>query len=246
MISKEEAREKIKKAGYNVVDDNSVLTILIPEKASVKNTVKAVKELLLKIDYQASFGVKQHSKSNEEMMADSEADLSTDIETDFIENETPDIEADFVENGMTDIDADLNEEAMGWKTTVEKKSDEKASLAEKKSDEKASLAEKKSDEKASLAEKKSDEKASLAEKKSGEKASLAEKKSAKKTSQVEKTSVKKTPKKVEVKEETEEDDFLDDEDESFDEGSISLDDYDMDMMLNEKSIQFSLEDFGLI
>ena len=213
MISKEEAREKIKKAGYNVVDDNSVLTILIPEKASVKNTVKAVKELLLKIDYQASFGVKQHSKSNEEMMADSEADLSTDIETDFIENETPDIEADFVENGMTDIDADLNEEAMGWKTTVEKKSDEKASLAEKKS---------------------------------GEKASLAEKKSAKKTSQVEKTSVKKTPKKVEVKEETEEDDFLDDEDESFDEGSISLDDYDMDMMLNEKSIQFSLEDFGLI
>ena len=235
MISKEEAREKIKKAGYNVVDDNSVLTILIPEKASVKNTVKAVKELLLKIDYQASFGVKQHSKSNEEMMADSEADLSTDIETDFIENETPDIEADFVENGMTDIDADLNEEAMGWKTTVEKKSDEKASLAEKKSDEKASLA-----------EKKSDEKASLAEKKSGEKASLAEKKSAKKTSQVEKTSVKKTPKKVEVKEETEEDDFLDDEDESFDEGSISLDDYDMDMMLNEKSIQFSLEDFGLI
>ena len=202
MISKEEAREKIKKAGYNVVDDNSVLTILIPEKASVKNTVKAVKELLLKIDYQASFGVKQHSKSNEEMMADSEADLSTDTETDFIENETPDIEADFVENGMTDIDADLNEEAMGWKTTVEKKSDEKASLAEKKS--------------------------------------------AKKTSQVEKTSVKKTPKKVEVKEETEEDDFLDDEDESFDEGSISLDDYDMDMMLNEKSIQFSLEDFGLI
>lgn len=224
MISKEEAREKIKKAGYNVVDDNSVLTILIPEKASVKNTVKAVKELLLKIDYQASFGVKQHSKSNEEMMADSEADLSTDIETDFIENETPDIEADFVENGMTDIDADLNEEAMGWKTTVEKKSDEKASLAEEKSGEKASLAEKKSD----------------------EKASLAEKKSAKKTSQVEKTSVKKTPKKVEVKEETEEDDFLDDEDESFDEGSISLDDYDMDMMLNEKSIQFSLEDFGLI
>ncbi len=235
MISKEEAREKIKKAGYNVVDDNSVLTILIPEKASVKNTVKAVKELLLKIDYQASFGVKQHSKSNEEMMADSEADLSTDIETDFIENETPDIEADFVENGMTDIDADLNEEAMGWKTTVEKKSDEKASLAEKKSDEKASLAEKKSGEKASLAEKKSDEKASL-----------AEKKSAKKTSPIEKTSVKKTPKKVEVKEETEEDDFLDDEDESFDEGSISLDDYDMDMMLNEKSIQFSLEDFGLI
>ena len=235
MISKEEAREKIKKAGYNVVDDNSVLTILIPEKASVKNTVKAVKELLLKIDYQASFGVKQHSKSNEEMMADSEADLSTDIETDFIENETPDIEADFVENEMTDIDADLNEEAMGWKTTVEKKSDEKASLAEKKSGERASLAEKKSDEKASLAEKKSDEKASL-----------AEKKSAKKTSPVEKTSVKKTPKKVEVKEETEEDDFLDDEDESFDEGSISLDDYDMDMMLNEKSIQFSLEDFGLI
>ena len=235
MISKEEAREKIKKAGYNVVDDNSVLTILIPEKASVKNTVKAVKELLLKIDYQASFGVKQHSKSNEEMMADSEADLSTDIETDFIENETPDIEADFVENGMTDIDADLNEEAMGWKTTVEKKSDEKASLAEKKSGEKASLAEKKSDEKASLVEKKSDEKASL-----------AEKKSAKKTSPIEKTSVKKTPEKVEVKEETEEDDFLDDEDESFDEGSISLDDYDMDMMLNEKSIQFSLEDFGLI
>ena len=146
MISKEEAREKIKKAGYNVVDDNSVLMILIPEKASVKNTVKAVRELLLKIDYQASFGVKQHSKSEDEMAADNE---------------------------LTD------DEEMA---TVDTMAVEKAPA----------------------------------------------------------------PKAAEDDSRDEENEFLDEEDENFDEGSIRLDDYDMDMMLNEKSIQFSLEDFGLI
>lgn len=60
MITKEDAKIKLMKSGYTVAEDNSVLTIIIPENGSIKNTVKDVKELFLKIGYEASFGVKQH------------------------------------------------------------------------------------------------------------------------------------------------------------------------------------------
>ena len=66
MATREEAKAKLRKAGYSVVDDNSVLTVIIAEDVSVKNTVKNVKELLTKIEYSASFGVRQHKYSGED------------------------------------------------------------------------------------------------------------------------------------------------------------------------------------
>ena len=44
MISKEEAKAGLRKAGYSVVDDNSVITVLIKETDQMKKTVSAVRE----------------------------------------------------------------------------------------------------------------------------------------------------------------------------------------------------------
>lgn len=59
MISKEEAKQKLRKMGYQVVEDGSIVTILIPVSVSLKTTIQDLKEKLKEIDYEASFGVRQ-------------------------------------------------------------------------------------------------------------------------------------------------------------------------------------------
>lgn len=106
MITKEDAINKLKKAGYNVVDEDSVITIIISEKSSIKNTVKSVKELFLKIDYQASFGVKQHSGAVNESTGDADDIQSGDFEAE---------EAD----GSFEDDSDDNDEEISGSVTEE-------------------------------------------------------------------------------------------------------------------------------
>lgn len=141
MISKDEAKAKIKKAGYNVSVDGSLLTVIIEPGKSIKNTVKELKELFLKIDYNMSFSVKQSSLAG---------NTDTDNVDEIDEAEASD-EIDSVDIGSSE--KDVNEEK----------------------------------------------------------------------------------------------DFFDDEDdlEEVDE-KLKLDNYDMDMILNESSMQFSLEDFGMM
>lgn len=223
MITKEEAKNKLRKAGYSVVDDNSVLTILISENASIKNTVKSVKELLLKIDYQASFGVKQHSGSAEtdgeaqdseqtdELMDDEVADA-------LMEDEQAD---ELTDDGVDDaFAADTSDMADDKLAEMMDDSSSKKSLETKKSTPNTS--------------KKTDSK------RDASKRDVSKDTASKKT----------TAKKENLNKEDfldEEDDYLDDEDENLDElNKVKLDDLDMDMMLNEDSIQFSLEDFGLM
>lgn len=194
MITKEEAINKLKKAGYNVVDEGSVVTIIISEKASVKNTVKSVKELFLKIDYQASFGVKQHSGATGETNGESDSEENQnefdDVINDYSE-EPEDISEDTIEENQADEPED--------ECPVEDKPIKKATKSEK--------------------------------------SVKTEKASGKKTS---------GDKKAAKAKEKDNDEFFDDEDETLDDVStIKLDDLDMDMMLNEDSVQFSLEDFGL-
>ncbi len=66
MISKEEARQKLRKMGYEVVEDGSVITILISSSIPLKNVIKDLKEKLLEMDYTASFGIKQYKGKSEE------------------------------------------------------------------------------------------------------------------------------------------------------------------------------------
>lgn len=64
-MTKEEAKVKLRKSGYNVVEDNSVVTVYISPEKSMKNAIKDVKEKLYSWGYNASFGVKQHKGAEE-------------------------------------------------------------------------------------------------------------------------------------------------------------------------------------
>ena len=171
MISKEEAKAKLRKAGYSVVDDNAVVTVLVSEKSNIKNIVKDVKELLLKADYDASFGIKQTNASLEDSVEDS-SEESVD-ETDVIDVDSND------SNSLTAIDDNDDSDTIKEEAPKKKETSKRAKKAQKK-------------------------------------------------------------------EESEE--FFDDEDDDIEGASseINLDAFDMDMLLNEDSVQFSLEDFGMM
>lgn len=63
MISKAEALQALKKMGVMVADDNSIVTVLIPEGISFETGIKDVRSKLAAIGYDASFCVKQTGKS---------------------------------------------------------------------------------------------------------------------------------------------------------------------------------------
>ena len=58
-MEKTEAVNRLKKAGYQVQFDSSVVTVLIEKKANVTQEIKKLKSYLQEIGYDASFGVKQ-------------------------------------------------------------------------------------------------------------------------------------------------------------------------------------------
>lgn len=106
MISKDEARNKLTKSGYTVVDENSVITVLIPEGGNVKNTVKDIKELFVKIGYEASFGVRQHA------MEEKEAAVNEDEYFDEPDEETEGAKEDEAAISPEDMDMMLNEDSV--------------------------------------------------------------------------------------------------------------------------------------
>jgi hypothetical protein len=100
MISKEEAKAGLRKAGYNVVDDNSVITVLIKGTDQMKKTVSAVRELLLKMDYHASFSVRQ-----EAFLDDDDDDLENAFEDVVIDESDMDmlLNEDSVQMSLEDL-----------------------------------------------------------------------------------------------------------------------------------------------
>lgn len=59
MISKGEAIARLKKMGVSVADDQSIVTILLPENVSFLAGIKDIKEKMKSMDYNASFCVRQ-------------------------------------------------------------------------------------------------------------------------------------------------------------------------------------------
>ena len=59
MISKVEALQRLKKMGVMVADDNSIVTVLIPEGIPFDTGLKDIRSKLAEIGYEASFCVKQ-------------------------------------------------------------------------------------------------------------------------------------------------------------------------------------------
>ena len=58
-MEKIEAVNKLKKAGYQVQFDSSVVTVLLSKKINVTQEIKKIKSYLNEIGYDASFGIKQ-------------------------------------------------------------------------------------------------------------------------------------------------------------------------------------------
>lgn len=58
-MEKTEAVNKLKKAGYQVQFDSSVVTVLLEKRASITQEIKKLRSYLQEIGYDASFGVKQ-------------------------------------------------------------------------------------------------------------------------------------------------------------------------------------------
>lgn len=98
MISKDEAISKLKKAGYQILDDNSMVTVLIPKTTSLKSAVKELKLKLKEIDYDASFCVKHHKASSNGKTSES---INTDSTT-LDENEDDNVTGDSGGESLTD------------------------------------------------------------------------------------------------------------------------------------------------
>ena len=58
-MEKTEAVNKLKKAGYQVQFDSSVVMVLLEKRANVTQEIKKIRTYLQEIGYDASFGVKQ-------------------------------------------------------------------------------------------------------------------------------------------------------------------------------------------
>lgn len=58
-MEKTEAVNKLKKAGYQVQFDSSVVTVILPPKVNTNQEIKKLRSFLDEIGYCASFGIKQ-------------------------------------------------------------------------------------------------------------------------------------------------------------------------------------------
>lgn len=76
MISKGEAISRLKKMGVAVVDDQSIVTILLPKEISLAAGIKDIKEKMKAIDYDASFCIRQKN----DMALESEQNNSSKTE----------------------------------------------------------------------------------------------------------------------------------------------------------------------
>lgn len=59
MIAKTEVLQKLRKMGMVVVDDASIVTVLLPKEVSFETGLKDVRKKLAELGYEASFCVKQ-------------------------------------------------------------------------------------------------------------------------------------------------------------------------------------------
>lgn len=92
-MEKTEAVGKLKKAGYQVQFDSSVVTIVLPGTANVSQELKKLRGVLTEIGYDASFGIKQakdgdKSEERSEKLSASDTVKSEPEEFDVMEQET--------------------------------------------------------------------------------------------------------------------------------------------------------------
>ncbi|MBS7303213.1 MAG: hypothetical protein KIG50_03645 [Lachnospiraceae bacterium] len=71
MVSKGEAIQRLKKMGVMVADDQSIITVLLPDNIPLQTGIKDIKDKLKTIGYDASFCIKHGiSDSVEEVVSE--------------------------------------------------------------------------------------------------------------------------------------------------------------------------------
>ena len=99
MISKDEARQKLKKMGFEVMEEGSVITVLVSNSVQLKSVIKDVKEKLLAMDYTGSFGIRQYK---------GESNIKSTLQEEVIDDAVK-LNVDKDEQEMMDL---LNEESV--------------------------------------------------------------------------------------------------------------------------------------
>ena len=100
-MEKTEAVSRLKKAGYQVQFDSSVVTVLVPKKGNMNSEIKKVRSFLREAGYDASFGVRQiKADALEEENSETEAEELQKIE---IIEESDDTKEEVFED-ITDIE----------------------------------------------------------------------------------------------------------------------------------------------
>ncbi len=133
-MTKEEAKNKLRKLGYTVVDDNSVVTVLIAPGTSMKNTIKTIKEMLYDWGYNASFAIRQH-KGADEVAGDSLDDVDSMVDDESVADSVSDDER-IDEESVGDESADdesVNDSPSDEETSVKNDKKKKTKAKTKKS-----------------------------------------------------------------------------------------------------------------
>ncbi len=104
-MTKEEARQRLKKLGYNVVDDSSVVTVVIGRDTSFKTALNDVKKKLKELGYNASFSVRQLKDGDVLAESDGSDDSAIADDVDFASENESDTMID--DEASTDADSSI-------------------------------------------------------------------------------------------------------------------------------------------
>ena len=79
-MEKTEAVGRLKKAGYQVQFDSSIVSVLLPAGVNTNQEIRKLRQFLREIGYEASFGVRQIKESSIQEEEDSTEALEPQVE----------------------------------------------------------------------------------------------------------------------------------------------------------------------
>ena len=118
-MEKTEALSKLKKAGYQVQFDSSVVTVLLSKRLNITQETKKIKSFLNEIGYDASFGIKQLKEDSSlgmdyvEEMEISSTDADNKVEVEIEETDVKNTKSDYVEEAEVTIGEQFSLEDFG-------------------------------------------------------------------------------------------------------------------------------------
>lgn len=79
-MEKTEVVGRLKKAGYQVQFDSSIVSVLLPAGVNTNQEIKKLRQFLQEIGYEASFGIRQKKESSHEEDVDLEENKEPQVE----------------------------------------------------------------------------------------------------------------------------------------------------------------------